>query len=205
VACAVDGTTDTIDDVRSAFADDVDIFEVPNNAGLREVASFIPLFERVRTSDSSHATLWAHAKGIRHAWSESRQTTTMRWSEMLYESLLDYWPLTNHLLNGFPIVGSFKKTGAAFPGTDSSWHYSGSFFWFRNAELFKRDWTRIIQHKWGIESYPSLHFANKEAGCVFWEKPNNEMDMYKPEYCQKVLLEFEKWKLSNQRYYAVAK
>ena len=107
-------------------------------------------------------TLFAHAKGVtRH-----QASTSGKWVEAFEELYLDYWPAVADLLRNFPVVGAFKKMGAGWPPEESlsDWHYSGSWFWFRNSDLFSRDWSRIDPFWCGIESFPSLHFAPHEAG-----------------------------------------
>jgi SAM-dependent methyltransferase len=139
-----------------------EVIRVANDPNRREVASFLPLFSRLAAhSAPGHVTLFGHAKGVTRPLS----STARRWVEAFEELYLDYWPVVAELLRRFPVVGAFKKNGAGWPSEESlsDWHFSGSWFWVRNAELFARDWTRI-DHFWGgIESYPSLHFTSGEA------------------------------------------
>lgn len=204
VAIVTDKTTDPVDQVKTAFRGTVTEFiELPNNPNLREVVTHEALFSRVQTSDPSHVTLYAHAKGGRHGFAAEHGTSPQLWTDMLYQSMLDYWPLVEERLTQFPVAGSFKKVGHGFQGSRSQWHYSGSWFWFRNADLFARDWRRIDRIRFGIEPYPSLHFSTDEAGLIFKDgtvSGPRKLDMFEWTYCQLVLKEFEAWKQANSDY-----
>lgn len=192
---------DTLDDVRRAFgpwADRVEFVEAENDPSLREVKTFLPLFERVESPDPREITLYAHAKGTtRHR----THRTAARWAEMLYEVFLDHWPLVEAHLRAWPVTGAFQKTGPGWSRaqSDSDWHYSGSWFAFRNAALFARpDWRRIDQFWSGIEPYPSQHFRFAEAGCLFHRGAVPRVNMYSPQHLrQSVEPALARWKARN--------
>jgi hypothetical protein len=146
---------DPPESVEAAFAGaaGVEFVRVPNDPNLREVASFLPLFEPLAAAyKPGDVALWAHAKGTtRHPGHVAG-----RWAEVMAESLLDYWPAVADVLAEKPLAGSFLKYGPGWRPTDSrsDWHYSGSWFWFRCADLFgKPDWRRIDQFWSGIEPF----------------------------------------------------
>jgi hypothetical protein len=107
---------------------------------------------------------------------------------VLYETLLDHWPVVEDGLARHPVTGSFQKCGETWPTqyTGSQWHYSGSWFWVRNRELFAKDWRRIDRFWSGIEPYPSVHFGD-EAGCVFLKDGARSMDLYDQAYWSRVV------------------
>lgn len=187
---------------------------VENDPNLREVKTFIPLFERVESEPGY--TFYAQGKGATKPI--NRGVTIHAWTAAMYEILLDYWPLVQETLSQKPIVGIFKKhKPGCFGGSRSDWHYSGSFFWFKNAELFGRrprlpnvinrqavnestwDWRSIEPVWFGIESYPSMMFAPDEAGCLFhcWEK---EFNLYRSGFWQRVERELEEWRKQAVKY-----
>lgn len=86
----------------------------------------------------------------------------------------------------------------AWPGQSrSTWHYSGSWVWYRSARLFTRNWREIDQFWSGIEPYPSLHFNLDEAGVVFHDKTG---DLYSaPMWNTTVWPEWNAWALTNAR------
>lgn len=167
-----------------------------NNPALREVATFNALFGAVENLPGY--TFYAQAKGVTkpvnpgvsiHAW-----TTTM------YEILLDYWPLVEQALKTHCTTGIFKKSlDGAFSGSRSTWHYSGSFCWFKNAELWRRNWRAIERVWFGIESYPSMIFDSKEAACLFYES-TKQFDLYRLHNWQRVEAELKQWRLDNQQH-----
>ncbi len=176
VAIAVDGGSAPAGEVK-AMLPGCEFIELENDPDLREVASFEALFSRVQTDDPDHATIWAHAKSTTNLWGAIPQ-----WVDTLYKTMLDFWPVVRRVLTQFPIVGSFKREWASWRLSPSQYHYSGSWFAFRNRDLFaKPDWRRIEglhapgePFAWGgIESYPSIHFQSHEAGVAFfsWAEP----------------------------------
>lgn len=169
-------------EVRAAFAGErVELLEVPNDPALREVATFAPLFELVSGLGPGHAVLWAHGKGVQSPYPEP----VALWREALHYLYLDRAPDMLALLERFPVAGSFKKVGRGWHArySRSEWHYSGSWCWFRAADLFALpDWRAIDRFHHGIESYPSLHFSAGRAGCLFWEAPLASCNLYSLPY-----------------------
>lgn len=187
---------------------------VVNDPNLREVKTFVPLFERVESEPGY--TFYAQGKGATKPI--NRGVTIHAWTAAMYEVLLDYWPLVQETLSQKSIVGIFKKHKlGCFGGSRSDWHYSGSFFWFKNAELFGRrprlpnvinrqavnesswDWRSVEPVWFGIESYPSMMFAPDEAACLFhcWQK---EFSLYRLGFWQRVERELAEWRKQAVKY-----
>lgn len=113
---------------------------------------------------------------------------------MMYDSMLDNHTMIDDMLDRYPIVGSFKKRDKSFDNI--GWHYSGSFYWMRLGSV--RDKVRFIHPQWyGVESWPALHFKDKEAGVVFYD--GSEYDLYDDKKLDNVVAEYEQWKLSNTK------
>jgi hypothetical protein len=197
VAVVTDDQTEPVSAVKDVLRGDVHEFlELPNDGNLREVLTLKPLLERVRTDDPNQVFFWAHAKGVTRP--RGHMHTIDLWTRILYEANLDYWPLVENVLREHVTAGAFKKVGHGFGGSESRWHYSGSFFWARSSKLFERNWQHIDQQWWGIESYPGLHFAPVEAGCVFHEGSVGSMNMYDAEYIRKIVSPaYERWRAAN--------
>lgn len=188
-------------EVERALGSNFHTLILENDPRLHEVASFLPLFESVESYDPNEATLRAHSKGV----TRRAKSTASLWTRVLYETCIDYWPLVEKTLARFPIAGSFKKLGRGWQRHESlsEWHYSGSWFWFRNKELFgRRDWKRIDQFWAGIEPYPSLHFPAKQAGCIFFEGSLPRMNLYSWNYWNRIVLpELERFRLANEMHH----
>jgi hypothetical protein len=168
---------------RAAFPADPDLefIDVANDAGLREVKGLVPTLERLRSTDPGRAVFLAHTKGVTYP---EPHALAHRWAEVMYESLLGHWPVVEAALSRFPAAGSFKRVGQTLGVT---WHYSGSFCWLRSADLFARDWRRVDQRWWGVESYPGRHFHESEAGVVFMSAKFPNLDLYRPECWREVV------------------
>lgn len=179
LAIAYDRNTADVTAVRFAFQRFDEYIEVPNVPHLREVATFEPLFSRVADlTGPEHVTLYAHGKGV--TFQRHGHPTIPAWNASLYETMIDYWPVAQSVLQKFPVAGSYKKIGRGWPDHESksTWHYSGSWFWFRNRDLFRKDWRRIDKFWSGVEPYPSLHFPVDRAGCVFFEALVPQLQFY---------------------------
>lgn len=159
VAIAYGSETDPVEDVIQ-FLDgyDMDFITKQNDHHLRESHTFWDLLERVVTTDESHATFYAHSKGVQNCNEVQR-----RWAATMY-TLLDDGLLIKETLGRVGMMGmGINGIPYLFPGT---------FWWFHNASLFnKPDWRCKInlfmeQHPgWGkeeyvVEAYPNRHFAN---------------------------------------------
>ena len=157
----VRGWLDPWEAVRDYAADlGADVFPVPNDPSLREVASWRPLWDRAMAeADPDDFVFYAHAKGVTRPPGK-----VAGWVELLYAANLDFWPRVAGLLARHLVAGAFKRAGRAFPGCAADWHYAGSFYWVR-AGGFRpvpppRAW-------WGVEAWPGLAYRWDEAGCVF--------------------------------------
>ncbi len=179
------GACDSPDAVRAAFgryAADIEFVILPNDPDRRETATFHPLFSRVEETDPTHATFYGQAKGVTRPLNH----TAHEWADALHAVYLDYFPLVQAALATHPVAGAFRKLGAGWQPyqSRSQWHYSGAFLWFRNAELFARNWQKIDPFWGGMESYPAVHFDAHEAGVLFYAAATRDMNLYNGGYWQ---------------------
>jgi hypothetical protein len=183
----------------AAFGDDasgIEFIHRENDPHLREVATLVPMLERM-PGGPRDVLLYAQAKGT----TRSPGHIAHRWTEVLYEVYLDYWPLIEKALEDYPCVGAFKKLGPGWTAdqTKSDWHYSGSFSWYRCADLFARDWRNIGQWWSAIESWPSEIFECAEAACIFHEAKVPKMNLYSAGYWKRIVMpSLEKWRQEHQ-------
>lgn len=184
---------DRPEDVRAACPG-FEFIEVKNNPALREVATFEPLFGALRPN-AGDVTLYAQSKGV----TRPPDHTAHRWAELLYELNCDYWPHVERLLAEYPLAGCFKKHGRGWKESASRWHYSSSWFWFRNRDLLSKNWRKIDRFWSGIEPYPSLHFSAEEAGTIFHEGKVPGTNLYSRTFMQTVIEpEYAKWGLAHE-------
>lgn len=143
----------------------VTLISVRNDRTIRETAAFPLLLDKLnKIADPDSVTFFGHTKGV------TRNNPAVNiWTEQLYRKNLENLSRTMQLLEKYPVVGSFKRKGRFLNMPRlSTWHYSGTFFWFRNRDLFaKPNWKNVPKTRYGTEAYLSLLFSEKEAGCIF--------------------------------------
>ena len=171
---------------------DIEFVVIDNDGRLGEVAAFEPLWSRVAGyAGPRDATFYGHAKGVTRPVNPG--VSVHPWASMLYAANLDYWPVVEDLLSRHPVVGAMKTVGIA-RSYSGGWHYSGTFFWFRNADVFARDWRRIDRVYGGIESWPGVQFSKDESGCIFWQEAIRALVTgYDFPRLRGVLAEFRQW------------
>lgn len=193
VSIVTDYKTESAAEVRQhlvGFADEV--LEFPNQTQLGEVVSFAPMVQQLLKHDSpTDVTFYCHTKGV----TRNKAPAIRSWASAMYETCL-HWPAVQPLLESHAMAGSFRRY--AHVGRDwGDWHYSGTFWWFRNADVFTRDWTRIPQRRVGIEAWPSRMFRENEVGCIFLDRTGG---LYDPEYWEKLVTPaLEKWRREHSK------
>lgn len=192
VGVAVDDNTVSVDDVRESFADvRIDEFVVKTNDSiLGEGTTFLDMLDLLPQS-GNNITLYAHAKGTRY--NPKKIGTIQKWADILYQTNLDNKQLIDLLIHEYPVVGSMKRYGDHNKEGSSRWYYSGSFFWFRNHDVFlKPNWRELIRFYGCVECWPSCLFKSGEAACVVG---NDAGILYKPAPIAEV---YKEWKFISQ-------
>lgn len=156
---------------------------MPNNPKLREVQTFIPMLERLEGNQGpQEVTFTAHSKCVRHRIDPDQAGSTIfRWAEAMWETVL-HWPAARPLLEHFGTVGSFRRFGKPQSGAFGPWHYSGTFYWFRNRDAFARNWRYVPKRFFGTEAWPGWMFRPEESGCIVCDRVN---DLYNLEYWER--------------------
>lgn len=176
---------------------DIEYLVVTNKKPLREVVSFVKLLSRVETLDPNEVVFYGHCKGVTHADPTSICHT---WADIMYETVYNNWEQVKSSLEKYGITGSFKKYGTFKTLHNHRWHYSGTFYWFRSASVFIRNWSHVDQTFYGTESWPGYLFRPDEGGCLFHD---NTGDLYRvtKEYLQKQLQEWKAVQVLAQKDY----
>jgi len=160
----------------------------PNNPKKREVVTRDALFE---TLPFRGVTFSAHAKGVTF---DTKSATVSQWTDMMYQTCLDCWPLVESQLQTKYTAGSFQVE-ARFGM--SRWHYSGSFYWFRNEQ-------RLLESPcppgwFGTEEWPGVTVPLSAAGCLFGKSVGGGGELYKPEIHTRLPDMLKKWKKNNAK------
>lgn len=181
IAIAEGDNLQPVENVKEAFEryPEVKFLTVPNDISLRETASFPLLLHSlnklVEPTDLT-ITFYGHTKGVTHTSNRAIKL----WTRGCYIFNLDNVLEIERQLTWFPIVGSFKRYRVTpnFPPGSNDWYYSGTFFWFKNKEIFDRDWQGAIKmHRYGVEAWPSFLFKPTEGGVVFGDGVGDMYDI----------------------------
>lgn len=177
VTVALGPNTDEVDEVRELLAgQDVEFVIVPNDPNARELVSHVPMIARLEDYRSdSDVTFYGHGKG---ASSYTYGKGVERWAAAMYASLLDYWPAVRLQLASAAAVGVYRRILSPAPAAHVGWHYSGSFRWLRNKDLYSRNWRAIDTGWYGPETYPGRHFTRDESSCLFGEFAYGGVGLY---------------------------
>ena len=79
-------------------------------------------------------------------------------------------------------AGAFRKFGNPQRNGWGLWHYSGSLYWFRNRDAFRRNWRYVPERFYGTEAWPGIMFAPDESACVVCDDVG---DLYNLDYFEK--------------------
>lgn len=168
---------DSVDDVLSEFeANRIKIDTViirENDPHLGEMVTFPHLMAEIASRDPSECTFYAHAKGVsRNDFNSDYEPLAVRlWTAYLYHYTLGKCSRVADLLSEFPAIGMYLRTNCSLNGIYSPQQYfAGSFFAFRNRELFSRQWNSMENNKFGTERYCSRMFQPWEMGAVLDSK-----------------------------------
>ena len=187
---AVDSSTATATEVAEAFGQGWEITEAVNNPakrkGLREVETYQQMLP-ILTDGVNDVTFCAHAKGVQTHTAASEPVTW--WTDAMYESILyNIDGVLDAMRDGASVVGSFRRHGKQL-GTKYRWHFSGTYYAFRNIVAFSNGVPDYKQKWWGTESWPGDHFPLSASHCIFGDGIN---DLYKTG--QQPRVELREWK-----------
>lgn len=160
--------TASLSDVQAEFAGiRIDHWiNQPNDPQRGEGVTF-PLL--LQTLPRHGVTFYGHAKGSSYAAEQDRFTSVRLWARVLYRVNLDAWPAVAQQLAAYPITGAFKRlTTFPAPVGTANWHYSGTFFWFRNADvLASPNRQTLAENKYGVELWSGSQFPADRMGETF--------------------------------------
>jgi hypothetical protein len=153
------------------------------NHMLREVVTWLPMLEILspETAAENEVVFSAHGKGVRHSATGNQVTD---WADLMYRSCLDDWPTVEAQLAQFVATGSFKRYNNFDTPGNHCWHYSGTFFWWRLAEIGRRNWRKVDAKYFGTESWIGHQAPPEECGCLFLDGSG---DLYSREYWTEVV------------------
>lgn len=185
VSVVTDNNSVAFDEVKKMFpSNGVTFFNFPNDNMLGEVVSFETLMNCVENIDHRQVTFYAHAKGVKYTREQLRSNMVRQWTRVMYSAMLDYPKLIESSLRTKAMVGAFVRKGLGFGVLPPSWHFAGTFFWFRNDAIFGNDdWTHIPRAWWGAEAWPGIVCPHHELmDHLILEGSTPTMRMYTKKY-----------------------
>lgn len=158
-----------------------------NDQENRESVTFKPLLEQLyknilylqefhdhkTTVFPDQFAFYGHTKAITHDLNTNPGIALWR-DEMYYQNLNRYYDCIQLLqTDHIKTVGSFRRFGVPphFPkwNRPSTYHFSGTFFWFNVKSLAKRNSLYIPLNRYAVEAYPSQLFKKSESACLEYD------------------------------------
>lgn len=179
VAVMTDHATNAVEEVQAAFCGErIDAWVVGQNDPYRWEMQGLPrMMEYVHSCDPNEITFYCHAKGVQgpeHIHGPTfHEQPRVKWATVMYGACLDDMPFVEKQLATHTFAGAFKRRMVhGEPPYRSSWHFAGTFYWFRNARLFALHNWHHFDHQWyGAETYPGQLVGWGQAAGLFCDHP----------------------------------
>jgi hypothetical protein len=138
---------------------------IKNSTALRDAASLPALFQASYQHDPVGITFFAHAKGVSRVGEQLKAVKV--WTDsMLCVNLTDFNLVRTLFSTGsYDSVGMLRKLGKTkHLAPRFKWHYSGSFYWIKNAFLPKL--STIKPYGWLAEGFPGEVVPLERSFCL---------------------------------------
>jgi len=181
--------------LQSYFPPGATFIHTPNDRRLREVATFLPLLQRIRSLNKHEATFYCHSKGTSpfHVDRPNTPQAIRLWTTHLFWACLTQWKRIHQLLKHHAAASAYLIDYSGIPNhrmtsptglTLGTWHFAGTFFWFRNEQIFSRKfWSAIPDDPFAAEMWLGSFVPAGLAGSLppTWHPPKtNPPDLYEP-------------------------
>lgn len=200
IAVSKDGDEDA---VRSRFPSDTQFIVNQNDSKKGEMVNFISLLESVQSMDTNEVTFYAHGKGTKYDSVSPQHRGVRLWAESMYDCLLDYPEIISRELSYRAMLGLFSMS-ANFGGFPKrlEHHYSGSFYWFRNAHVYHRNWRYTHNSYYGSEMWPGFMFKSEDISALMPLPKARILRLYSADFWKKSIMpEIKRWKIRNKDFY----
>lgn len=156
------------------------------NSKLGETVTMTDLLRIVKTDDPNTITFRGHCKGVTH----SRSGIEQPWADILWRTCMDLSSVEDALAS-HDMAGPLKCHEPLVSEKNKGiWFYAGSFYWFRNREIFQSQWDYTGNNRWAIEAWPDAVCRSEHAACLFFD----QMDRHILRHWNTIQEEFEVWK-----------
>lgn len=133
-------------------------------------------------------TFYGHAKGMTYGFEEFNKGPVKKWVDFMYNECLFGYTKMEELLktNVFAGANLRKVRRKNFKGvTKDTLVYPGTFFWFKNNDIFNLNWQYLGEYYGGVEDWPGTITEGKLMGAIDSKIEDNMNDMYSMEYWEK--------------------
>jgi hypothetical protein len=171
---------DTIETVKLAFGSDVGRIEfiAVTNTTSGEGVSFPLLMGRVLSDAPNHVVCYGHTKGGTHP-ELPPSNPCHRWSEAMWATVANDHEAAIDALDDHAVAGSFLRIGHFHGGARCRFHFSGTFWWARCDEAFRKRWQKVPKHYGNVEMWPGNQWQVVDAACLFSDTKNGaDGDLY---------------------------
>lgn len=161
------------------------------NDATAETGTLPLLLETVKTDDPNSITFRGHCKGVTH----KRDSIEQEWARLMWSACTDFEAVEDALKSHL-MAGPLKCHEPLVSKQRYKWFYAGSFYWFRNREIFQRDWATMEQTRWYVEAWPGVICSNEEAANLCHDFTDGSV--LRPAYWRSTVdPAFEKWKAAR--------
>ena len=159
-----------------------------NTPKLGETTTFTDLLRCVETDDANTITFRGHTKGVTHR----KEGIEQPWARMMWATSMDLASVDDALASHV-MAGPLKCHEPLVSKQPYRWFYAGTFYWFRNREIFQRNWQHTEATRWFSEYWPGLIAKNEESACLCHDFTDGSV--LSEEYWRTVVdPSFEAWK-----------
>lgn len=162
-----------------------------NSKRLGETTTFVDLLKCVETDDPNTVTFRGHCKGVTHR----RDGIEQPWARLMWSTCMDLASVDDALASHI-MAGPMKCHEPLVSSQKYRWFFAGTFFWFRNREVFQRDWSTMEQTRWYPEAWPGVICTNEESASLVHDFTDGAVISSKY-WQQNVAPEFERWKAAR--------
>lgn len=163
----------------------------PNEKRLGETVTFTRLLETVETTDPNSITFRGHCKGVTHR----RNGIEAPWANLMWDACMDIESAEDALASHV-FAGPMKCHEPLVSKQRYRWFFAGTFFWFRNADVFSRDWREMEQTRWFPEAWPGVIASNEESACLLHDFTDGSV--LRPTYWHGVVVpSWDQWRAAR--------
>lgn len=149
--------------------------------GRGEGVTFLKMLEKLETDDPNAIVYYGHTKGVTHP-GEPVDSPVRNWTKISFDALFREQDIVHTALSSHGCVGSFRVRGADRVKHPGGWHFSGTFFAVRAAEVFRRDWRKLKNHYGCVELWVNGVFKEHESACVFFDNISHSRMLYQADF-----------------------